>query len=78
KWKNYEEILKHHQLYIYPRPESDGGKLKDHSQIKLINAPLMEISSTAIRQAIKEKKDMRYFMPEAVWQYIKEMHFYEK
>lgn len=78
KWKNYEEILKHHQLYIYPRPESDGGKLKDHPQIKLINAPLMEISSTAIRQAIKEKKDMRYFMPEAVWQYIKEMHFYEK
>jgi nicotinate-nucleotide adenylyltransferase len=78
KWKNYEEILKHHQLYIYPRPESDGGKLKDHPQIKLINAPLMEISSTAIRQAIKEKKDMRYFMPEAVWQYINEMHFYEK
>lgn len=78
KWKNYEEILKHHQLYIYPRPESDGGKLKDHPQIKLVNAPLMEISSTAIRQAIKEKKDMRYFMPEAVWQYIKEMHFYEK
>jgi nicotinate-nucleotide adenylyltransferase len=78
KWKNYEEILKHHQLYIYPRPESDGGNLKDHPQIKLVNAPLMEISSTAIRQAIKEKKDMRYFMPEAVWQYIKEMHFYEK
>ncbi|MDP1745702.1 MAG: nicotinate (nicotinamide) nucleotide adenylyltransferase [Bacteroidota bacterium] len=78
KWKNYEEILKHHQLYIYPRPESDGGSLKDHPQIKLVNAPLMEISSTAIRQAIKEKKDMRYFMTEAVWQYIKEMHFYEK
>lgn len=78
KWKNYEEILKHHQLYIYPRPESDGGNLKEHPQIKLVNAPLMEISSTTIRQAIKEKKDMRYFMPEAVWQYIKEMHFYEK
>lgn len=78
KWKNYEEILKHHQLYIYPRPENDGGNLKDHPQIKLVNAPLMELSSTAIRQAIKEKKDMRYFMPEAVWQYIKEMHFYEK
>ncbi|MCE9538055.1 MAG: nicotinate-nucleotide adenylyltransferase [Bacteroidetes bacterium] len=78
KWKNYEEILKHHQLYIYPRPVSDGGKLKDHPQIKFVNAPLMEISSTAIRQAIKEKKDMRYFMPEAVWHYIKEMHFYEK
>ncbi len=78
KWKNFEEILKQHQLYVYPRPETDGGQLKEHSQVKLINAPLMEISSTFIRQAIKEKKDVRYFMPEAVWKYIKEMHFYEK
>jgi nicotinate-nucleotide adenylyltransferase len=78
KWKNYEEILKHYQLYVYPRPESDAGKLKENPQVKLVNAPLMELSSTAIRQAIKEKKDVRYFMTEPVWQYIKEMHFYEK
>jgi len=78
KWKNYEEILKYYQLYVYPRPAYDGGKLKNHPQVKLVNAPLMELSSTAIRQAIKEKKDIRYFVPEAAWQYIKEMHFYEK
>ena len=78
KWKNYEEILKHYQLYVYPRPKNDGGELKHHPQVKLVNAPMMEISSTAIRQAIKEKKDMRYFMPEEAWQYLKEMHFYEK
>lgn len=78
KWKNYEEILKHYQLYVYPRPKNDGGELKNHPQVKLVNAPMMEISSTAIRQAIKEKKDMRYFMPEEAWQYLKEMHFYEK
>jgi nicotinate-nucleotide adenylyltransferase len=78
KWKNYEEILKHYQLYVYPRPQNDGGELKNHPQVKLVNAPIMEISSTSIRQAIKEKKDVRYFMPEEVWEYIKEMHFYEK
>ncbi len=78
KWKNYEEILKHHQLYVYPRKSSSIGELKNHPQVKLVDAPIMEISSTAIRQAIKEKKDMRYFMPEEVWEYIKEMHFYEK
>lgn len=78
KWKNYEEILKQFELYVYPRPDSDGGKLKDHPKVKFVNAPLMEISSTAIRQAIKEKKDLRYFIPEASWNYIKEMHFYEK
>ena len=78
KWKNYEEILKHNHLYIYPRPGCSGGQLKDHPQIKLVNAPLMELSSTTIREAIKEKKDIRYFVPEAVWEYMKEMHFYEK
>ena len=78
KWKNYEEILQHYQLYVYPRPKNDGGKLKDHPNVKLVDAPIMEISSTAIRQGVKEKKDLRYFMPEEVWQYIKDMHFYEK
>lgn len=78
KWKNYEEILKQYELYVYPRPDSDGGKLKTHPKVKFVNAPLVEISSTAIRIAIKEKKDVRYFLPEASWNYIKEMHFYEK
>ncbi len=78
KWKNYEEILNHYELYVYPRLDSDGGQLKTHSKVKSINAPLIEISSTTIRQAIKNKLDVRYFVPEAVWKYIKEMHFYEK
>jgi nicotinate-nucleotide adenylyltransferase len=78
KWKNFEEILKHYELYVYPRHDTDGGKLKTNPKVKLINAPQMEISSTAIRQAIKDKKDVRYFVPEEAWNYLKEMHFYEK
>ncbi|MGZ4115902.1 MAG: nicotinate (nicotinamide) nucleotide adenylyltransferase [Bacteroidia bacterium] len=78
KWKNYEEILKQYEIYVYPRPDTKGGDLINHKKIKLVNAPLMEISSTAIRNAIKEKKDLRYFVPEAAWEYLKESHFYEK
>lgn len=78
KWKNYEEILKQFELYVYPRPNQDGGILKDHEKVKMVDAPFIEISSTAIRKGIKEKKDLRYFVPRAVWNYIKEMHFYEK
>ena len=77
KWKEYENILKSCQLYVYPRPESDGGKLKNHPQVKFVNAPLMEISSTSIRQAIKKKKEFRFFLPDTVWEYINERHFYE-
>jgi nicotinate-nucleotide adenylyltransferase len=46
--------------------------------VTLTQAPLMEISSTFIRNAIKDKKDVRFFMPTKVWQYVDEMNLYKK
>ena len=77
KWKNYEEILKHYTLYVYPRTGFDGGKFKDHPKVKITQAPIMEISATFIREALKNKKDIRFMLSEPVYKYIKEMHFYE-
>lgn len=76
KWKNYEEILKNYKLYIYPRPGFNLGKYENHESISLINAPQMEISSSFIRDAIKEKKDIRYFLPNKVYDYILKMNLY--
>lgn len=78
KWKNYEQILEFYSIYIYPRPGFDGGDFKNHPKVKFIEAPLMEISSTFIRNAIKSKKDVRFMMPEKVADYIDEMNFYRK
>ncbi|MBK7681413.1 MAG: nicotinate-nucleotide adenylyltransferase [Bacteroidia bacterium] len=78
KWKNFELILEHHDLYVYPRPNHDGGNLKDHPRVKWIDAPQMELSSSFIRKSIKEGKDVRYMMPETVAEYIDEMNFYRK
>jgi nicotinate-nucleotide adenylyltransferase len=78
KWKNYEYILQHHKIYVYPRPNADGGILKTHSSVKFTAAPMLEISSSFLREAIKNKKDVRYYFAEPVWDYLKEMHFYEK
>jgi len=78
RWKNYEEILKRYRLYIYPRPGFDGGALLLHKNVVMTEAPVMEISSTFIRKAIKDKKDVSFFVPPAVWQYIDEMSFYRK
>jgi len=78
KWKNANQIIENHILYIYPRPGFDDTKFKEVKNITLIKAPLMEISATFIRNAVKEKKDIRYFLPEKAWKYLKEMHFYEK
>jgi nicotinate-nucleotide adenylyltransferase len=78
KWKNFEQILLYYSIYVYPRPGSDGGKYKDHEKVIWVNAPLLEISSSFIRNGIREKKDLSYFLPEKVYTYIQEMHFYEK
>ncbi len=78
KWKNYEEILKQYQIYVYPRPGYHMEKYINYKSIKLWDAPLMEISSSFIRKAIKQKKCMDFWMPSKVYDYILEMHFYEK
>ena len=78
KWKNYEQILKNYNLYVYPRIRLEVSKFADHPKVHLTNAPVIEISSSFIRKAIKEKKDVSCFMPDKVAAYIKEMNFYKK
>lgn len=78
KWKNYEQIFNYYKIYVYPRPNYNSGKFIDHPKVEIVNAPLMEVSSSFIRKSIKEGKDISCFLPEKAYQYIKEMHFYEK
>ena len=78
KWKNFEEILNQYALYVYPRPGYHLGKYADHQKITVFDAPLMEISSSFIREGIKARKNMSFWMPEKVYDYLLEMHFYEK
>lgn len=79
KWKNYEVILERHNILVYPR--ISGGEIpdqfKDHPSIKRIEAPVIEISSTFIRQAIKEGKNINTMLPAKVWEYIDRMNFYK-
>jgi nicotinate-nucleotide adenylyltransferase len=77
KWKNYEQLLGLYEIYIYPRPNAVPSSFDTHPHIHFTKAPLIEISSSFIRQAIQEGKDVRQFLPEKVWEYMREMHFYE-
>jgi len=79
KWKNYELILERHHIYVYPRI-SDGNvetRFDNHPKIHFINSPIMQLSSTFIRNAIKEGKNIRPMLPENVWSYLDEMNFYK-
>lgn len=70
KWKNYEVILEHHQLYVYQRPTYELGELADHEKVQLFEAPLMQISASYIRQCIKNKHSVQYLVADAVWDEI--------
>jgi len=78
KWKNYELLLENYSIYIYNRPKYDKGEYAGHPNIKFFEAPLMEISASFIRHAIKNGKGIRYMLPPKVYEYMREMHFYEK
>ncbi len=84
RWKNYEQLLNHYQFYIYPRPRGHcerseaTGIIYDtpHPSFTFVDAPMIEISASFIREGIREGKDMQYFLPAKVWKYVEEMGFY--
>jgi nicotinate-nucleotide adenylyltransferase len=53
KWKNFDTILKKHQIFVYPRLNSQTSQFDNHPNVKITHAPLIEISATFIRTAIK-------------------------
>lgn len=76
KWKNFEQIRDGFPIYVYPRPGIKKEDCPDFKNLHWVNSPTMEISSSFIRNAVKEKKDIRFFLHPKVWKYIDEMNFY--
>ena len=80
KWKNFEAILQNHDIYVYPRlhPEAINPQLTSHARIHRVDAPVIEISSTFIRNSIKEGKNVKPLLPARVWEYVEHNLFYKK
>jgi nicotinate-nucleotide adenylyltransferase len=70
RWHRHEEILARHRILIYPRRgyEVDADSLPEG--VELVDTPLIEVSSTFIREALKQGKDVRYFLHPAVYEEI--------
>jgi nicotinate-nucleotide adenylyltransferase len=77
KWKNYETILKYHEIYVYQRPEYELGGLASHNKVHIFDAPMMHISASYIRKALKEKKSIEYLVPDRVFEYLRDFNLYK-
>jgi nicotinate-nucleotide adenylyltransferase len=77
KWKNYETIIKYYRLIIYKRP---GFEIVNDlsANILLMDAPLLEISATYIRELVKRNKSIKYLVPENIEEEIKNNRFFQK
>ncbi|MHA4893891.1 nicotinate (nicotinamide) nucleotide adenylyltransferase [Pedobacter sp. PWIIR3] len=76
KWKNYEVLLKNYEIYVYPRPNIDLFQWQKHPAVTITETPQMDISSTFIRKAIAEGKNVQYFVPDAVLNFIDSKNMY--
>jgi nicotinate-nucleotide adenylyltransferase len=76
KWKSYERILEDYGLYVYPRPNAQPSELKSHPNVKMVEAPMLDISATFIRNCVKKHQSIRYLVPDAVEEMIRIKGFY--
>ena len=77
KWKNYEQILKYYQVYVYKRPSYDLGELVNHPSVQLFDAPLMQISASYIRKCIREGNSIQYVVTQPVFEYLASSNLYK-
>jgi nicotinate-nucleotide adenylyltransferase len=75
-WKNHEQILAQYELYVYPRPDSSDNVLRKHPKVKLVDAPLLEISATYIRSLASKGKSIRYLVSKEVEELILSRKYY--
>jgi nicotinate-nucleotide adenylyltransferase len=78
KWKNYKLILRDYKIFVYPRPGYENAELASHPSVTITMTPQMELSATFIRKSIAEKKNVQYFVPDAVLEFIDSKGLYRK
>ena len=76
RWKNYKAIIENYGLYVYPRPSVSKPELSDHVNVHWVDAPILDISATFIRNMVKDGKSIKYLTPEPVEQLIKAKKMY--
>lgn len=76
QWRASEEILDRFGVIVYPRRGYPLDDVND-SRVEIVDAPMIDISSTFIRNSIADGKDMNFFLPAPVYEYIRQHQLYQ-
>ena len=76
RWAHNEEILANHNIYIYPREDSDINEALLPENVHLVHTPKINITSTMLREMVKNGNDISEYVPEVVAKTIAEKKFY--
>ena len=77
RWKDYSTIITDYRILVYPRPGYNVELLPENSTIQLIKAPLLDISSTMIREGLAQGKELRFLLPAGIYNYIQQEQLYQ-
>lgn len=77
RWKDFETLLNSYRIMVYPRLGSNVNKISRKYSVEIIDAPIMEISSTFLRSSILKNKKVDYFMPAKAYRYLINNHLYK-
>lgn len=77
KWKDYEKILENYPILVFPRKGYDGGELIKHPSVRVVETPIIELSSTFIRNCIANNINVRHFIPENAYNYLINNNLYK-
>lgn len=75
RWKNAQQLLAQYPIIVYNRP-GFAVTVPDDATVQVLDAPMLDISASFIRNEIKRKHSVQYLLPDAVWQYISENRYY--
>lgn len=79
KWRNYKTILEYYNIYVYPREncKKENNPFLSYANVKMIDAPMINISASYIRELLKRNQSIEYLVPENVRQEIEKFNLYK-
>ncbi|MBW3127552.1 nicotinate (nicotinamide) nucleotide adenylyltransferase [Hymenobacter profundi] len=78
RWKAADRIMAEYEIYVYPRPGIEATAIASPANVRIVDAPLLDISATFVRDCVRAGKSIRYLVPAGVEKRIQEQRYWQE